>query len=184
VPAQAQDTATLIADSLEITGDTRLIADGNVEVFYKGRRLTAERIVFDQATDRLEITGPIVLTDDSGDSVILASQAEMQADLTEGILTSARLVLNRQLQLRRTRSCGSAGATPRCKVGCGFVLQGLRGRSRRRLWEIRARRVVHDEQERQIYFDNAVFRLGRHSGLLHPPPADTRPLAGPGEPGS
>jgi len=27
------------------------------------------------------------------------------------------------------------------------------------LWEIRARRVVHDEEARQIYFDNAQFRL-------------------------
>ena len=33
LPGWAQDTATLIADSLAITGDTRLIAEGNVEVF-------------------------------------------------------------------------------------------------------------------------------------------------------
>ena len=72
LPARAQDQATLISDSLEITGDTRLIADGNVEVFYKGRRLKAGRIVFDQATDRLEITGPIVLTEASGEVIILA----------------------------------------------------------------------------------------------------------------
>ncbi len=51
LPARAQDQATLVSDSLEITGDTRLIADGNVEVFFKGRRLKAGRIVFDQATD-------------------------------------------------------------------------------------------------------------------------------------
>ena len=88
-PTLAQETATLISDSLEITGDTRLIADGNVEVYFKGRRLRAERIVFDQKTDRLEITGPIVLTEESGENVILASQAELQADLTEGILVSA-----------------------------------------------------------------------------------------------
>ncbi|MES2539703.1 MAG: LPS-assembly protein LptD, partial [Pseudomonadota bacterium] len=99
LPAQAQDGATLVSDSLEITGDTRLIADGNVEIFFKGRRLKASRIVFDQATDRLEISGPIVLTEPSGETLILADQAELAADLSEGILTSARLVLNQQLQL-------------------------------------------------------------------------------------
>lgn len=158
LPALAQETASLIADRLEITGDTRLVAEGSVEVFFKGRRLTAERIVFDQATDRLEITGPIVLTDDTGDSVILASQAEMQADLTEGILTSARLVLNRQLQLSANQIMRVGGrytalqtvAASSCKVCEGDQTP---------LWEIRARRVVHDEEERQIYFDNAVFRL-------------------------
>ncbi len=153
-----QNAATLIADSLAITGDTRLIAEGNVEVFFNGRRLKASRIVFDQATDSLQITGPIVLTDATGDSVILASQAEMQADLTEGILTGARLVLNRQLQLAANRIMRVGGrytvlqtvAASSCKVCAGSPTP---------LWEIRARRVVHDELERQIYFDNAVFRL-------------------------
>ena len=158
LPSWAQDQATLVSDSLEITGDTRLIADGNVEVFFKGRRLKASRIVFDQATDRLEITGPIVLTEASGETLILASQADLAADLSEGILTSARLVLNQQLQLAANRMMRVAGrytalqtvAASSCKVCEGDPTP---------LWEIRARRVVHDEVERQIYFDRAQFRL-------------------------
>ena len=158
LPARAQDSATLVSDSLEITGDTRLIADGNVEVFFKGRRLKAQRIVFDQATDRLEITGPIVLTEESGETLILASQAELAADLSEGILTSARLVLNQQLQMAADKMLRVAGrytalqsvAASSCKVCKGDPTP---------LWEIRARRVVHDEVERQIYFDRAQFRL-------------------------
>jgi LPS-assembly protein len=159
LPTLAQDTASLISDSLEITGDTRLIADGNVEVFFRGRRLRADRIVFDQKTDRLQIAGPIVLIDEAGDSVILASQAELQTDLTEGILVSARLVLNRQLQLAADRIMRVGGrytalqsvAASSCKICDGNPTP---------LWEIRARSVVHDEVERQLYFDNAVFRLG------------------------
>ncbi|MCX7288056.1 MAG: LPS assembly protein LptD [Rhodobacterales bacterium] len=156
--AEAQDQATLVSDSLAIVGDSRLIAEGNVEVFFKGRRLKASRIVFDQATDRLEITGPIVLTDETGGILILASQADMQADLTEGILTSARLVLDRQLQLAANRMMRVGGrytalqtvTASSCKVCAGNPTP---------LWEIRAARVVHDEQERQIYFDRAQFRL-------------------------
>jgi LPS-assembly protein len=156
--AQEQEQATLISDSLSITGDTRLIAEGNVEVFFKGRRLKASRIVYDQTADRLDITGPIVLTDETGEILILASQAELQADLTEGILTSARLVLDRQLQLAANRMMRVAGrytalqtvAASSCKVCQGDPTP---------LWEIRARRVVHDEVERQIYFDRAQFRL-------------------------
>lgn len=158
LPARAQEQATLISDSIEITGDTRLIAAGNVEVFYKGRRLKASRIVFDQATDRLVIEGPIVLTEASGNTIILASQAELQADLAEGILTSARLVLNRQLQLAANTITRVSGryteletvAASSCKV-CATDPTPL--------WEIRARKVRHDEVERQIYFDNAQFRL-------------------------
>jgi LPS-assembly protein len=158
MPAHAQEQATLISDSLAITGDTRLIAQGNVEVFYKGRRLKAQRIVYDQATDRLEITGPIILTEASGDILILASQAELQADLTEGILTSARLVLNRQLQLAANRMMRVSGRYTALETvsasSCHVCADNPTP-----LWEIRARRVVHDQVERQIYFDNAQFRL-------------------------
>lgn len=158
LPASAQDQATLVSDSLQITGDTRLIADGNVEVFIKGRRLKAQRIVFDQATNRLEITGPIVLTEPTGNTLILASQADLAADLSEGILTSARLVLNQQLQLAANQMLRVAGRYTSLQTVTASSCKVCKG-SPTPLWEIRARRVVHDEVERQIYFDRAQFRV-------------------------
>jgi len=156
-PALAQ-TATLVSDSLQITGDTRLIAQGNVEVLFDGKRLRASRIIYDQAGDRLIIDGPIVLTDDTGDTIILASQADLSADLSEGILTSARMVLNQQLQLAANRMMRMGGrytaiegvVASSCKVCAANPVP---------LWEIRATRVVHDQEERQLYFENAQFRI-------------------------
>lgn len=156
---QAQESATLVADRLEIAADNKLIADGAVEVFYQGTRLTARRIVFDQAADRLSIEGPIRLTDASGDTVIVSAQADLSADLTEGILQSARLVLNQQLQMAAAQMVRSEGrylqldnvVASSCKVCAG---------SSTPLWEIRSRRVLHDQQERQIYFDHAQLRFG------------------------
>lgn len=156
-PAMAQDQASLIANSLQITGDTTLIADGAVEVFYKGSHLKASRLTYDRAADSLTIEGPITLTDGTG-VVILASQAELRADLTEGILRSARVVMNQQLQLAAAevmRIGGRYTAMTRvvassCKICADNPTP---------LWEIRARRVVHDQTERQIYFDQASLRL-------------------------
>jgi len=154
----AQEQAALVADRLAITGRDVLVAEGNVEVLYKGRRLTARRIVYDRAADRLVIDGPIVLSDASG-TFILADQADMSADLADGILTSARLVLNRQLQMASSELMRIGGRYTRlgrtvassCKVCAGNPTP---------LWEIRARRVVHDAVEKQIYFDNAQLRFG------------------------
>lgn len=157
-PALAQETAALVSDRLEITGDTRLIATGNVEVFFKGRTLKASRITYDQASDRLVIEGPILLTEASGQTVILASQADLAADLSEGLLISARMVLNRQLQLAANRIMRVDGrhtaldnvVASSCKVCAANPVP---------VWEIRARRVVHDQEERQLYFDHAQFRV-------------------------
>ncbi len=157
LPGHAQDRATLVADSVSIAGDNRLIADGGVEVFFRGARLRAETIVYDQGTDRLLITGPIVL-EDGGNTVVFADQADLRADLTEGILISARVVLNQQLQLAsaevqriggRYTQLGRTVASS-CKICAGDTTP---------LWEIRASRVVHDQLERQLYFDNAQLRI-------------------------
>ena len=155
--AKAQDLARLVAERLEITGTSQLIAEGDVEIFFKGRRLKAQRIVYDSATDRLQITGPIVLVDDSG-TFILASQADLSADLADGVLKSARLVLNQQLQLASTEVQRVGGRYTRLGRTVASSCQ-VCAANPRPLWEIRASQVVHDQQTRQLYFDDAQFRI-------------------------
>ena len=156
-PAVAQDRATLIADSLAIRGNDVLVADGNVEVFYQGTTLQAANVIYDRQADSLTIAGPIRILDPNGD-VILADQAQLSGDLTDGILTSARLVLDQQLQLAANELIRVGGrytalnavVASSCKVCAGNPTP---------LWEIRARRVVHDQLAQQLYFDNAQFRI-------------------------
>jgi LPS-assembly protein len=157
MPAAAQELAALVADKVAIAGDNTLVATGNVEIFHKGRRLKASRITYDRGGERLVVDGPIVLTDD-GTTIILASQAELASDLEDGILRSARLVLDQQLQLAATEMMRIGGrytslgqtVVSSCKICASNPTP---------LWEIRANRVIHDEQERQIYFENASFRV-------------------------
>ena len=155
--ASAQDQATLVADRVYLSGDDTLTAEGAVEVFYKGSRLTAEKIVYDQQTDLLTITGPIRLTEEDG-TILMADAAELSRDLQEGILSSARLVLDQQLQLAATEIARISGRYTRlsrvvassCEVCPNDPVP---------LWEVRARRVIHDQEERQLYFDHAQFRV-------------------------
>ena len=154
---QAQEMAALVADRVVADPSGRLTADGGVEVFYQGRTLRAQTIVYDRTTDRLIITGPIVLVD-GDNAIIVASQADLAADLTEGVLQSARLVLNRELQMAASQIQRVGGrytqldnvVASSCKVCASDPTP---------LWEIRARRVIHDQQARQIYFDQAQFRV-------------------------
>lgn len=156
-PVRAQDLASLVADRVAIAGNDTLVAQGNVEVFQNGKRLKAAKVTYDRGADLLLITGPIVLTDDTG-TIVLADQAQLSSDLSDGILQSARLVLDQQLQLAASEMMRIGGrytslnntVVSSCKVCAAHPTP---------LWEIRATRVVHDAQERQIYFDNASFRV-------------------------
>lgn len=160
-PAQAQSSssrgATLVADSVQLGADRTLIARGNVEVLHGAARLRASAITYDRSSGALQISGPITLTDD-GNTVVLADAAQLSDDLREGILTSARVVMDRQLQI--------AAAEMQRLGGRHTVLSKAVASSCRvcaddptPLWEIRARRVIHDQLERQIYFDGAQMRV-------------------------
>lgn len=151
------ERATLIANTLRVTGESVLIAEGGVEVFYKGRHLRASKLIYDRSTERLQLEGPITLTD-AGGSFVLADQADLSSDLTEGVLISARIVLNRQMQIAANRVKRTEGRYTELTntVASSCQVCSLRPVP---LWEIRARRVVHDELERQLYFDRAQLRI-------------------------
>jgi LPS-assembly protein len=157
--AAAQDPALLVADQLYITRDRELVAQGNVEAFQNGIRLSARAIRYNQTSGALSIDGPIILTGADG-TVITATAAELDAGLRNGILQGARLVLNQQLQLAAVqidRVDGRYSQLYKTAVtSCRICDDG-----RPPLWQIRARRVIHDEVEDQLYFDEAQFRIGR-----------------------
>jgi LPS-assembly protein len=154
---QADKTTALLADSVNFTG-TQLIASGNVEVHYGTTVLTAQRIIYDRSSGALTIEGPIHLSDSDADAVILASAAQLDADLRNGILTSARLVIDQQFQLvaqSMQRVDGRYTQLSRTVSSACRVCEG----SSTPIWQIRAKEVVHDSLERQIYFTDAQFRL-------------------------
>jgi LPS-assembly protein len=155
--AQAQALASLIADSVIVDPSGRITAEGNVVVFFEGNRLSAERVIYDRTTDTLSIEGAVTLTDTSG-NVVTADAATLNSDLRNGVLTSARLVLDQQLQLAAARIArvDNRYTTLRRVVASSCEVCAANPTP---LWEIRASRVVHDTVEQQLYFDDAQFRL-------------------------
>jgi len=155
--AQEAQFATLVADELRIDGPDILVAQGNVEALFGTTRLQASRVVYNRRDGTLRIDGPLVLND-GREVIILADQAEMSDALRRGLIRSARVVLDEQLQIAaHSVERLDARFTEMNNViasSCEICAQ-----QRSPLWEIRARRVIHDEQEKQVYFENAQFRL-------------------------
>lgn len=158
VTAQATP-ALLVADSVVFSGGAaRLEARGNVEIFLDGRVLRARAITYDRASDTFQLEGPITLIE--GDSTVLvADQAELGPDFRTGILSGARLVLDQHLQIAAAAISreGDGRYTQLYQTvasSCAVCEDGAVP-----LWQIRAKRVIHDTQERQLYFEEAQFRV-------------------------
>ncbi|MEM0946241.1 MAG: LPS assembly protein LptD [Pseudomonadota bacterium] len=157
LPGHAQERASLVADRVFIEADSRLVAEGNIEVLYDGQRLTASRITYDQNTGIMDIEGPLTLTDGES-AVVLADSGQLDETLQRGILEGARLVLNQRLQLasqQLTRVSGRFTRLSRVVASSCEICET----SETPLWEIRASRVVRDEEELQLYFDKAQLRV-------------------------
>ncbi|RMD48318.1 MAG: LPS-assembly protein LptD, partial [Alphaproteobacteria bacterium] len=160
-PGSAREEIAAILTADELSYDiraARITASGNVEIWRDGVRLIARRISYDRKADRLRIEGPIVLTEADGRVIVLARAAELDGRLEEGFLDEVRLVLDRRLQLaaaRMTRQGGRYTALERVVTSACRVCRGGAP-----LWEIRARRVVHDQEERRLRFTDAQLRVG------------------------
>ena len=155
--AQSDDTAFLVADRMFVQADGTLVAEGNVEAYQGNLFLTATRVTYDPNTDKMHIDGPIRLSD--GERLeFYADDASLSSEFTEGLMRGARMVLDQQLQLAAVELNRSEGrytqlyktVATSCRV-CGDDTPPI--------WQIRAKKVIHDTAERQLYFEDAQFRV-------------------------
>ncbi|MEM6421415.1 MAG: hypothetical protein AAF698_02420, partial [Pseudomonadota bacterium] len=160
----------LVAD--EITYDSAagtVSASGNVEVYFGTRTLTADRITYDSRTERISADGDIVLRDPSG-TTVYADAADLDVELYDGIVRGARSVLA-SLPPGETPGEGRSATVGRLSAVEARRFEGRFNALNKAvyspcdvcadeptpLWRIRARRVIHDEEEGIIHYEQATF---------------------------
>ncbi|PZO67152.1 MAG: LPS-assembly protein LptD [Paracoccus denitrificans] len=161
--ADATGAATLLADNVDLTGNNVLTASGGVVIWFQGARLLASSVVYDGNSGRLQIQGPIHLTRPASagtpdETVIIADQADLDEDLTDGVVRGARLVLAREMQLaanelQRTGGGRMTTLTHVVASSCQVCAENPTP-----LWEIRARKITHDSETGKLSFDQPQFR--------------------------
>ncbi|WBU53306.1 LPS-assembly protein LptD [Paracoccus sp. SCSIO 75233] len=156
-------SATLLADYITLSGDRTLTASGGVVVWYQGARLVADRVSYDGGTGDMTITGPIHLTrpglsDNDDDAILIADQAQLSQDLREGLLRGARLVLAREMQLAAKEVILSDSG--RYTTLNNVVASSCRicAEDPTPLWEVRARRITHDNEQNTLIFEHPQLR--------------------------
>ncbi|PLS20334.1 LPS-assembly protein LptD [Neptunicoccus cionae] len=147
---------SLIADTVSFDPATGVLtASGNVQVFRGTQVLATDRLVYDQRNRHLSVPGRMTLTDGK-DVITRAAGAELDTDLENGLIEGAELLIQQQLQLVSERMHRQDGAfkvldkvvATSCQVCSQYPVP---------FWKIRSRRVIHDEEARQLYFENATL---------------------------
>lgn len=154
----AQERLLLDADSLAYDETTGTVtATGDVELVYGPRRLRADTVVYTPATGEVVARGNVVLTDPEG-NVARAEEAEITEDLREGFIRSLEIMFANRARLSAEAGRREAGQVTTLE-DASFTSCNVCPEDPDPLWQIRAGKVVHDQEARVIRYENVVFEV-------------------------
>jgi LPS-assembly protein len=169
----------LSADTLTYDGEAGTVtARGEVDISSGERQLLADEARYDERSGRLFARGNVVLIEPTGDT-LFGEEVEVSGDLREGFVKSVGILLKDKSRIASatgTRRNGNVieldqavySPCPLCEDGTGSAL-----------WQIKARRVIYDEQAETVGYRDARLELfglpiGYTPYFRHPAPGVER----------
>lgn len=156
-----QNAPVLIqADRLIYDTDGKTVRlEGNVEMASDGRVLTAEAVAYDQTTGVVTASGGVVVREADG-STLTADSVQLTGDLKDGVIENIGILLDEHTRLaaaRGTREKGERTVLERAVFSpCEICTD--KGHSEP-LWQIKAVRVVWDQKQQRISYEDASFEF-------------------------
>ncbi|MGY2051942.1 LPS-assembly protein LptD [Methylobacterium sp. JK268] len=159
----------LLVEAQELVYDNdhnTVLAVGNAELHYGARTLLADRVRYDRGSGRVFAEGNVRLTEESG-AVVTGDRMELTDDFKTGFIDSLRL---QQTIAPRGRVARVRFSAPRAERVEGETTIFERGTytacepckdhpERPPLWQVKAARIIHNNQERRIYYEDASVEI-------------------------
>jgi LPS-assembly protein len=159
----------LLVDAKEIVYDNdrnTVSASGDVQLNYQGRTLQADRVIYNRTTGRVFAEGNARLTDASG-AVITGDRFELTDDFKSGFIDSLRVVQTTTdprgevtTRFSAPRAERAEGETTTFERGTYTACEPCKNNPERPpLWQVKAARIIHDNSERTIYYEDASLEF-------------------------
>jgi LPS-assembly protein len=133
----------------------RVSAVGNVQIYYNGATIEADRVVYDQVTKRLRAEGNARLTEADG-KVTYGQIIDLTDDYRDGFVDSLRVETVDDTRVAAARANRSAGNFTVFENGVYTACEPCRDDPKKPpLWQVKAARIIHNQTERMMYFEDA-----------------------------
>ncbi len=153
-----QPAARMVVEARELVYDkdkNTVSARGDVQIYYKGRLLEADRVVYDRKTERVFAEGHARLTERDG-TVVHAERFDFTDDFKDGFIESLQVDSPDNTHFSAPYAERSGGETTVFDLGSYTACEACRDDpSRPRTWQLRAKRIIHDNTEKMIYYEDA-----------------------------
>src|ERR1700709_2774877 len=161
-PRPAKNDGQMLVQATEVDYDynnQRVSAVGNVQMFYNGTSIEADKVIYDQKTKRLHAEGNIRLTDAQG-KITYANIMDLSDDYRDGFVDSLRVDTEDATRMAATRADRSSGNYTVFENCVYTACAPCRDDPRKPpLWQVKAARIIHDEGEKMLYFENAQLEF-------------------------
>ncbi len=154
-------------------------AVGNVQIYYDGGVLEARRVTYDRKANRVHAEGDVRYRTRDG-RMIHAEMLEITDDLRDGFINSLLIEGEDKTRFAAARADRLEGKTTVYRSGIYTACELCKEDPKRPpLWQVRAARIIHDEGERVIHYEDARLEffgvpLAWMPFFSHPDPTVTR----------
>jgi LPS-assembly protein len=139
--------------------NSRVSAVGNVQMFYNGTSVEADKVIYDQKTKRLHAEGNIRMTDADG-KITYANVMDLSDDYRDGFVDSLHVDTADATRMAATRADRSSGNYTVFENGVYTACAPCKDDPRKPpLWQVKAVRIIHDQLDKMLYFENAQLEF-------------------------
>lgn len=160
-PAAGREPIYLQADEVVYDDERKIVSVvGNVEISDQGRTLMADRVEYDQTTDTITARGKVCLMDARG-NVAFANEVVLTDRMRDGALKGFGALIGKTGRLAASsaeRRDDNLVIANRAVYSPCTICQ--KTGSRTPLWQVKAERVVYDQENKKVRFRNAVMEVG------------------------
>ena len=161
-PPPAANNGQMLVQAVEVDYDynnSRVSAVGNVQMFYNGTSVEADKVIYDQKTKRLHAEGNIRMTDADG-KVTYANIMDLSDDYRDGFVDSLRVDTADQTRMAATRADRSSGNYTVFENGVYTACAPCKNDPKKPpLWQVKCARIIHDQTDKMLYFENAQLEF-------------------------
>ena len=141
-------------------------AVGNVQIYYGGATVEADQVIYDQKTKRLRAEGNVRLTEPDG-KITYGQVIDLTDDYRDGFVDSLRLETPDETRFAAARADRTQGNYTVLQNGVYTACEPCKDDPRKPpLWQVKAARIIHDEGEKMLYFEERKRRVFRGTACL------------------
>jgi LPS-assembly protein len=161
-PPPPANNGQMLVQAVEVDYDynnQRVSAVGNVQMFFNGTSIEADKVIYDQKTKRLHAEGNIRLTDVDG-KITYANIMDLSDDYRDGFVDSLRVDSPEQTRMAASRADRSSGNYTVFENGVYTACAPCKDDPKKPpLWQVKGARIIHDQSDKMMYFENAQLEF-------------------------